>query len=60
MKQEVNIMCFRPPGAAKNIKCPECGMFNKPDATVCRKCGFDGTPGSSNVKKTDDKKEDAK
>ena len=32
-------MCFRPPGAAKNVKCPGCGMFNKPDALKCRKCG---------------------
>jgi uncharacterized membrane protein YvbJ len=52
-------MCFRPPGAAKNVKCPMCGMFNKPDAKKCRKCGYDGTPGSSNVKK-DAKEEDGK
>lgn len=34
-------MCFRPPGAAKNVKCPSCGMFNKPELLKCRKCGGD-------------------
>jgi uncharacterized membrane protein YvbJ len=32
-------MCFRPPGAARNIKCPNCGMFNPPTLENCRKCG---------------------
>lgn len=31
-------MCFRPPGAAKNIRCPSCGMFNPPTLDKCRKC----------------------
>jgi ribosomal protein L40E len=32
-------MCFRPPGAAKNVKCTNCGMFNPPTLEKCRKCG---------------------
>lgn len=39
-------MCFRPPTANKPVKCPECGSFNPPTLKKCRKCGFDGTPGS--------------
>lgn len=32
-------MCFRPPGAAKAVKCTHCNMFNPPTADKCRKCG---------------------
>jgi hypothetical protein len=32
-------MCFRPPGAAKAVKCPNCNMFNPPTVDKCRKCG---------------------
>jgi len=39
-------MCFRPPGVNKPQKCPHCGAFNKPTATVCAKCGFNGEEGS--------------
>jgi DNA-directed RNA polymerase subunit RPC12/RpoP len=34
-------MCFRPAGAAKAIKCPDCGTFNKPGNSECQKCGRD-------------------
>ncbi len=43
-------MCFRPPGLNKPVKCPHCGMFNKPDATVCKRCGFNGEPDSGDPK----------
>jgi hypothetical protein len=33
-------MCFRPAGVARVMQCPECGAYNKPDATSCQKCGF--------------------
>ncbi len=39
-------MCFRPPNATKPARCPHCGTFNKPNATVCAKCGFNGDPNS--------------
>lgn len=32
-------MCFRPPSAAKNVKCSKCGMFNPSTLPKCRKCG---------------------
>ena len=33
-------MCFRPPSFdAMMKKCPECGTFNKPELTNCKKCG---------------------
>lgn len=31
-------MCFRPPNAAKPIKCPSCGSLNPPTNAKCRKC----------------------
>ncbi|SDF72814.1 hypothetical protein SPACI_022840 [Sporomusa acidovorans DSM 3132] len=34
-------MCFRPPGAAKAVKCPSCGCFNPPTLKKCKKCGAD-------------------
>ncbi|CQR70903.1 hypothetical protein SpAn4DRAFT_1881 [Sporomusa ovata] len=36
-------MCFRPPSAAKSVKCPSCGMFNPPTLEKCKKCGADMT-----------------
>ncbi|MDR0500083.1 MAG: hypothetical protein LBG97_02390 [Coriobacteriales bacterium] len=33
-------MCFRPAGAARVMQCPQCGGYNKPDATECKKCGY--------------------
>jgi hypothetical protein len=44
-------MCFRPPTANKPVKCPACGSFNPPISKVCKKCGFDGTPGSGDTTK---------
>ncbi|MDR2492816.1 MAG: zinc ribbon domain-containing protein [Coriobacteriales bacterium] len=33
-------MCFRPPTFDEMMKkCPACGGFNQPDASVCKKCG---------------------
>ncbi len=34
-------MCFRPPNAAKPIKCPNCGAMNPPTNAKCRKCEAD-------------------
>lgn len=35
-------MCFRPPSFDEMMKkCPECGAFNPPDATKCKKCSAD-------------------
>ncbi|CEP66578.1 Zinc-ribbon domain [Moorella glycerini] len=31
-------MCFRPPIAARPIKCPKCGAINPVVAKVCSKC----------------------
>ncbi|SMC37325.1 hypothetical protein [Sporomusa malonica] len=34
-------MCFRPPSAAKAVKCTSCGMLNPPTLEKCKKCGVD-------------------
>lgn len=35
-------MCFRPPSFDEMMKkCPECGTFNPPENTKCKKCGKD-------------------
>ena len=35
-------MCFRPPSFDEMMKkCPECGSFNPPEATNCKKCNAD-------------------
>lgn len=35
-------MCFRPPSFDDMMtKCPECGSFNPPENTNCKKCGTD-------------------
>lgn len=35
-------MCFRPPSFDDMMtKCPECGSFNPPENTNCKKCGAD-------------------
>lgn len=35
-------MCFRPPSFDDMMtKCPECGSFNPPENTKCKKCGAD-------------------
>lgn len=32
-------MCFRPAGAAVELKCPKCGAFVEPDDDECYECG---------------------
>lgn len=35
-------MCFRPPSFDDMMtKCPNCGSFNPPENTKCKKCGAD-------------------
>lgn len=34
-------MCFRPAATVNIVKCLECGAFNKPTDTTCKKCGAD-------------------
>ncbi|UWG95398.1 hypothetical protein LPY66_10690 [Dehalobacter sp. DCM] len=31
-------MCFRPPDAAKSVRCPSCNMLNPSTLEKCRKC----------------------
>ena len=39
-------MCFRPPSFDEMMKkCDNCGSFNPPDATKCKKCGSDLSSG---------------
>lgn len=43
-------MCFRPAGAAVELKCPKCGAFVEPDDDECYECGeplnFGAAPGA--------------
>ncbi len=32
-------MCFRPAAAVTIVKCLDCGTFNKPTDSTCKKCG---------------------
>lgn len=35
-------MCFRPPSFDEMMKkCDQCGTFNPPEQTKCKKCGAD-------------------